>query len=60
MSTIDGIRIDFSDGFGLVRASNTSANLILRFEGLSQDSLERIQALFRDTLAPILKRPLPF
>jgi phosphomannomutase/phosphoglucomutase len=60
ISTIDGIRIDFSDGFGLIRASNTSANLILRFEGQTQAALERIQTLFRDTLKPILQQSLPF
>jgi phosphomannomutase/phosphoglucomutase len=60
ISTIDGIRIDFSDGFGLVRASNTSANLILRFEGQTQASLERIQTLFRNALEPIMQRSLPF
>ena len=59
VSTIDGVRIDFSDGFGLVRASNTSANLILRFEGQTQASLERIQRLFRNTLEPLLGRPIP-
>jgi phosphomannomutase/phosphoglucomutase len=60
ISTIDGIRIDFSDGFGLARASNTSANLILRFEGQTQMALERIQTLFRDALEPLLQRSLPF
>lgn len=60
ISTIDGIRIDFSDGFGLVRASNTSANLILRFEGQTQAALERIQGLFREALKPLLKQSLPF
>lgn len=46
VNTIDGIRVDFPDGFGLVRASNTTPNLVLRFEGTSEESLERIQALF--------------
>ena len=60
ISTIDGVRIDFPDGFGLVRASNTSANLILRFEGKTQAALERIQAHFRDALEPLLQHSLPF
>ena len=40
---IDGVRIDWSDGFGLVRASNTTPVLVLRFEGQSPAALERIQ-----------------
>lgn len=45
---IDGVRIDWSDGFGLVRASNTTPVLVLRFEGQTADALERIQ---RDMMA---------
>ena len=41
---IDGVRIDWSDGFGLVRASNTTPVLVLRFEGQSQAALQRIQS----------------
>ena len=41
---IDGVRIDWSDGFGLVRASNTTPVLVLRFEGQSEAALARIQA----------------
>jgi phosphomannomutase len=44
--TIDGLRADFADGFGLVRASNTTPVLVLRFEGQTQAALERIQAQF--------------
>jgi phosphomannomutase len=40
---IDGLRIDWDDGFGLVRASNTTPVLVLRFEGQSATALERIQ-----------------
>lgn len=43
ITDIDGIRIDWEDGFGLIRASNTTPVLVLRFEGHSQDALERIQ-----------------
>ncbi len=50
LCTIDGLRADFSDGFGLVRASNTTDNLILRFEADNQDTLERIKAIFRTLL----------
>lgn len=51
VSTIDGIRVDFPDGFGLVRASNTTPNLVLRFEGTTAESLDRIQRLFMAQLA---------
>jgi len=44
--TIDGLRADYDDGFGLVRASNTTPVLVLRFEGHTQAALERIQAHF--------------
>ncbi len=44
--TIDGLRAEFEDGFGLVRASNTTPVLVLRFEGQTQQALERIQAQF--------------
>jgi len=60
ISTIDGLRVDFEDGFGLVRASNTSANLILRFEGHTQEALLRIQDLFRQILEPVLNQKLSF
>ena len=44
LSDIDGLRIDWDDGFGLIRASNTTPVLVLRFEGHSQAALHRIQA----------------
>jgi phosphomannomutase len=44
ISTIDGVRVDWPDGFGLIRASNTTPVLVLRFEGHTQEALERIQA----------------
>lgn len=47
VSIIDGLRVDFKDGFGLVRPSNTGPNLILRFEGDSKEALSRIQNEFR-------------
>lgn len=55
VSTIDGLRVDFSDGFGLVRASNTTPVLVLRFEGDSPEALARIQAEFAD----LIKKTLP-
>ncbi len=44
--TIDGLRAEFADGFGLVRASNTTPVLVLRFEGHTPAALARIQAQF--------------
>ena len=44
---IDGLRIEFDDGWGLVRASNTSAALLLRFEADSEAALTRIQQKFK-------------
>lgn len=41
---IDGVRIDWADGFGLVRASNTTPVLVLRFEGQTPQALNRIQS----------------
>ncbi len=43
-NTIDGLRVDWPDGFGLIRASNTTPVLVLRFEGHTHAALERIQA----------------
>jgi phosphomannomutase len=41
--TIDGLRVDWPDGFGLVRASNTNPMLVLRFEGHTPDAMQRIE-----------------
>lgn len=45
--TIDGVRAEYADGWGLVRASNTSPALLLRFEADSQQALKRIQEEFK-------------
>ncbi len=45
--TIDGLRVEFADGFGLMRASNTTPVLVLRFEGDNQAALDRIQQQFK-------------
>ncbi|MCC4621603.1 phosphomannomutase/phosphoglucomutase [Xanthomonas cassavae CFBP 4642] len=61
LSTIDGLRADFVDGCGLVRASNTTPILVLRFEADSEAALERIRALFRSELQALLPgHPLAF
>lgn len=44
ISTIDGVRVDWPDGFGLIRASNTTPVLVLRFEGHTPEALHRIEA----------------
>ena len=43
VSGIDGVRVDWSDGFGLIRASNTTPVLVLRFEGQTPEALSRIE-----------------
>jgi len=43
-NTIDGVRIDWDDGFGLIRASNTTPVLVLRFEGHDAQALQRIES----------------
>lgn len=53
VTDIDGLRVDFEDGFGLVRASNTTPCLVLRFEGRDPAALERIQAGFRALMAKV-------
>ena len=42
--TIDGLRVDWPDGFGLIRASNTTPVLVLRFEGQTEEALQRIES----------------
>ena len=44
INTIDGVRVDWPDGFGLIRASNTTPVLVLRFEGHTEPALHRIEA----------------
>ncbi|MGI9133644.1 MAG: phosphomannomutase/phosphoglucomutase [Rhodoferax sp.] len=43
VNTIDGLRVDWPDGFGLLRASNTTPVLVLRFEGHTEQALQRIE-----------------
>ena len=43
VNTIDGVRVDWPDGFGLIRASNTTPVLVLRFEGHTPEALHRIE-----------------
>ena len=53
VSTLDGVRVDFPDGWGLIRASNTTPMLILRFEADTEGALARIIALFKQNLRGI-------
>ena len=48
--TIDGVRVEYKDGFGLARPSNTTPVVVLRFEADDAAALERIQAAFRQAL----------
>jgi phosphomannomutase / phosphoglucomutase len=48
--TIDGLRVEYADGFGLARASNTTPVIVLRFEGETDAALKRIQEEFRRVL----------
>jgi phosphomannomutase/phosphoglucomutase len=50
VNTIDGLRVEYPDGFGLMRASNTTPVLVLRFEGDSTQALSRIQREFKRVL----------
>lgn len=61
ISTIDGLRVDFINGFGLLRASNTSPYLILRFEADTTQGLQNIQEMFRQQILQVDKNlQLPF
>lgn len=50
MIDIDGVRVEYADGWGLVRASNTTPNLVIRFEGDSPEVIERIKKIFKQQL----------
>lgn len=53
LTALDGIRIDYPNGWGLIRASNTTPMLVLRFEGETEEDLQQIQNLFRDRLLAV-------
>ena len=58
---IDGLRVEYADGFGLARASNTTPVIVLRFEADDSAALQRIQGEFRRVLASVKPgAPLPF
>jgi phosphomannomutase len=51
--TIDGLRVDYDDGFGLIRSSNTTPVLVLRFEGHTSEALARIEAAMMAALRAV-------
>ncbi len=53
VSTIDGVRVDYPEAWGLVRASNTSPVLVARFEGRTAEDLETVRTLFREQLLKV-------
>lgn len=53
ISTIDGVRVEYGDGWGLCRASNTTPALVLRFEAESEEALARIKTVFREQLRQV-------
>ncbi|MFI4969165.1 MAG: phosphomannomutase/phosphoglucomutase, partial [Lysobacterales bacterium] len=61
LTTIDGLRADWPDGWGLVRASNTTPVLVLRFDADTPQALRRVQEAFRTQLLKLdSSLPLPF
>jgi len=59
--TIDGVRVEYADGFGLARASNTTPVIVIRFEADNLAALERIKRDFRAALQPLKPNaPLPY
>ena len=58
---IDGLRVEYPDGFGLARASNTTPVIVLRFEADDEPALKRIQGEFRRVFSESMPgRVLPF
>ena len=58
--TLDGLRVEYADGFGLARPSNTTPVIVLRFEADTENALQRIQSDFRrifQQAAPHLRLP---
>jgi phosphomannomutase / phosphoglucomutase len=53
---IDGVRVEFTHGWGLVRASNTTPNLVIRFEGDDQQSIDKMKQLFKQQMLMIDSR----
>jgi len=59
--TVDGLRVEFSDGWGLLRASNTTPAVVLRFEADNEEALTRIQQQFKQQMLAVDKSlEIPF
>jgi phosphomannomutase/phosphoglucomutase len=56
---VDGARIDFGDGWGLVRASNTTPLLVLRFEADTEPRLAEIRGAVESKLVDVMKSVVP-
>ncbi|MDC1435900.1 hypothetical protein N8303_01400 [Gammaproteobacteria bacterium] len=56
VNALDGLRVSFDFGWGIIRASNTTPNLMLRFEANSEQALEQIKTLFSNEITRILPR----
>ena len=55
--TIDGLRVEYKDGFGLARPSNTTPVVVLRFEADNEAALKRIEEDFRRALLAVHSKP---
>ncbi|MDQ3796436.1 MAG: phosphomannomutase/phosphoglucomutase, partial [Pseudomonadota bacterium] len=53
VSDIDGLRVDYPRGWGLVRASNTTPSLVIRFEADDESGLKQIQQIFRNQILAV-------
>jgi phosphomannomutase/phosphoglucomutase len=53
ITEIDGVRVDFDNGWGLVRASNTTPSLTLRFEGEDEDALSLVKSQFKEAIQSV-------
>ncbi len=53
VNTLDGVRADYEDGFGLIRGSNTAPEIVMRFEADSERSLQRIEKVFREGIETV-------
>lgn len=61
ITDIDGIRAEYPGAWGLIRASNTTPHLVLRFEADSQEAMDKVQSVFRTVLNALLPNTeLPF
>ncbi len=56
LTTIDGLRVDYSDHWGLIRASNTQPVIVMRFEAQSETLLNQIQKKFEDALSAAARK----